>query len=85
MNGSNLNRIGNNTHKLIAEDLRGNVLLLATGTIEYCIMVYRQKAEDIEAGRLKMNPGDKIYVAEVNKEITVFGPDFEYEVLGKKL
>ena len=83
--GKNLNRIGNNTHKLIGENLGGEVILLATGTFEFCMMVYRDRLESIINGKLKLHPGDKIYVAEVNPEIITYGPDFDYEIMGRKL
>lgn len=80
-----INRIGNNTHKLIAENLNGEMIMLATGDKSFIKMMYRQYSNAVAEGTMTMRPGDKFYIAKVDEDYVIFGPDFNYEILGRKL
>ncbi|AOE44573.1 hypothetical protein SEA_JUMBO_65 [Gordonia phage Jumbo] len=79
-----MNRLGVNTHKLIAESLGGKVRLLATGPESFCLQKFREFLVEVADRKLVMKPGEKIYICKVDDELVIYGPDFDYQVLGRK-
>ncbi|AKC02809.1 hypothetical protein AXJ10_gp69 [Gordonia phage GordTnk2] len=81
-----INRIGQNTHRVIAENvITGESKILAFGDEEFCDQAFENQLEEIKHKRLKLNPGDRIYIAEIYLGRVEFGPDFSYQLFGKEL
>lgn len=76
------NRIGENTHRLIAENIvTGKSYTIAFGDADFCNQKFDEFIEKIKRNEVALTHGDRIYIAELVK--VGFGPDFEYSVLGR--